>query len=169
MFPAGAKSSESAVDGEPGISATVWFNAVPVQSIVAKRWKTTLPVGAGTPAGVPAALATNTLSCTIVPAATVVTTAPEALRMSVRTASSAQSFDASTLSPALASPLSRCNVTPPTATSVFALIVDEPVVLDVITTVHEPDPAEVVQPLGPTKLAGPASVKLIVVPFGALA
>ena len=35
MFAVGAKSSESAVDGEPGVSATVWFTAVPVQSIVA--------------------------------------------------------------------------------------------------------------------------------------
>jgi len=34
MLPVGAKASEVAVEGDPGVSGTVWFVAVPVQSIV---------------------------------------------------------------------------------------------------------------------------------------
>src|SRR5580765_970233 len=170
MLPVGAKSSVTAVEGEPGVTAAVWFVGVPVQSMVGYRWKITLPVGFGTPAGVPAVRVTNALSCTTVPATTVVTTPPVALRMSVRTLSSAHSFAASALSPAFESPLCRCIVTPPTVTSVAALIVVVPVVEEPITTVHEPEPPAVVQLLGPTKLAGPdGSEKLIVVPFGAFA
>src|SRR4051812_34515960 len=115
----------------------------------------TLPVGFGTAPGVPAALPRNSLSWTTVPATTVVTAAPLGLRMSVRAVSSAQSFVASPLSPALPSALARCSGTPLTPTVVLALIVDVPVVVDLITTVQEPVPPAVVQPLGPTKLAGP--------------
>jgi len=60
-------------------------------------------------------------------------------------------------------------VTPPTVTSVLALIVDVPIVEELITTVQEPVAPAVVQLLGPTKAAGPASEKLIVVPAGAFA
>src|SRR5262249_16273739 len=61
---------------------------------------------------------------------------------------------------------------PPTVTVVVALIVVEPVVGELITTVHEPVPPDVVQLEGPTK-AAPAppefvSVNVITVPSGAL-
>src|SRR5690242_5401014 len=137
MFAVGAKSSDTAVDGEPGVSATVWFTAgVPVQSGDVKRWKITLPVGAGTPAGAPAIRSTNTLSWTTVPETMVVTTVPDAFRMSVRAVESAQSFDAFALSPGLESAVSRCKVRPPTPTSVLALMVVAPTVVDLMTTLH---------------------------------
>jgi hypothetical protein len=63
--------------------------------------------------------------------------------MSVRAVASAHNFDASAPSPALASPVSRCNGTPPTVTSVFAFTLDEPGAEDTITTVHEPVPPAV--------------------------
>src|SRR5262245_44218348 len=173
MLPVGAKSSDNPVDGEPAVSATVWFVGVPVQSIVLYRWKTTVPVGFGTLPGVPAALATRTRSCTTVPETTVVTTAPLELRISVATVSSAQVFVASPLSPTLPSPVERVSAVPPTVTVVVARTVVVPVVDDVITTEHEPKPPEVVQLLGPTNaaVAPPefVSVKLIVVPLGAFA
>jgi hypothetical protein len=79
----------------------------------------------------------------------------------------AQAFDASALSPAFPSPLSRCRVMPPTVTLVLALIVVVPVVVDLITTVHEPVPPLVVQLFGPTNAPGPETIaKMIVVPFG---
>src|SRR4051795_7955757 len=93
MFAVGAKSSETAVDGAPGVSATVWFVvAGPEQSFDVKRWKMTVPVGLGMPAGVPASRSTNTLSCTTVPDTTVVITAPDAFRMSVRAVASPLGF-----------------------------------------------------------------------------
>jgi hypothetical protein len=70
---------------------------------------------------------------------------------------------------AFPSPLSRCTATLLTVTFVLALIVELPLVDELITTVHEPLPPDVVQLLGPTKLAGPVIVKLIAVPFGAFA
>src|SRR5512132_501907 len=87
--------------------------------------------------------------------------------MSVRAVASAHNFDASAPSPAFASPVSRCNVNPPTTTSVFALTLDEPGAVDTITTVHDPEPPAVTHELGPTKLPAPVKTKVIVVPFGA--
>src|SRR3954449_7446875 len=141
VFPTGAKSSETAVGGVPGVSATVWFVvAPPVQSLDGKRWKMTFPVGFGTPAGVPSSRSTNTLSCTTVPATTVVTTAPDGFRMSVLAVASPQSFAASALSPVLASALARCKVTPLTTMSVLALVVVVPTVEETMTTLQEPLP-----------------------------
>src|SRR5262249_9698083 len=72
------------------------------------------------------------------------------------------------LSPGFASPVSRCNTTPLTVTSVAAFTTDTPGVADVITTVHEPVPPDVVQLVGPTNEPGPDTiVKLITVPSGA--
>jgi nicotinamide riboside transporter PnuC len=89
-----ANESESAVEGDPGVSATDWFVGVPVQLIVVYRWKTTVPVGFGTEAGVSAVRVTNTRSWTTVPATAVVITVPAAFRMSVRAVASPQFFDA---------------------------------------------------------------------------
>src|SRR3954468_10714921 len=172
MHPAvGAKSAETAVDGSPCVSATDWSVAVPVQSPVAYRWKTTVPVGLGPAAGVPDVRCTNPLSWTIVPATTDVTTPPVALRMSVRTVSSPQFFAASELSPALASPVARCNVRPPTPTSVVARTIVAPVAAEVICTVHDPVVPTVAQLFTPpTKLPGPLRIENpIAVPAGALA
>src|SRR3954454_23552611 len=172
MLPAvGAKSAETAVDGAPCVSATDWSVAVPVQSPVAYRWKTTVPVGFATDAGVPDARCTNTLSWTIVPATTDVTTPPVALRMSVRAVASSQFFAASALSPAFASPVARCNVRPPTPTSVVARTTVVPVAADVICTVQDPVVPTVAQLFTPpTKLPGPLRIENpIAVPAGALA
>ena len=48
MLAVAAKLSDTAVDGLPGVSATVWSVGVPVQSSVVSRWKTTFPLGAAT-------------------------------------------------------------------------------------------------------------------------
>src|SRR3954469_11781404 len=113
------------------------------------------------------------MSCTTVPETTDVTTPPAAFRMSVRAVASAHNFDASPLSPAFASPVSRCKVNPPTTTSVLALIVVVPVVVELITTLQEPVPPAVVHEFAPTKaaVAPPefVSENLIVVLFGAFA
>src|SRR5262249_18454533 len=65
--------------------------------------------------------------------------------------------------------VSRCNVTPATVTSVVACTTVAPTEDDVICTVQEPVPPEVVQLFTPpTKLPGPETIeKLITVPFGA--
>src|SRR6185436_4006332 len=62
-----------------------------------------------------------------------------------------------------------CNVTPRTLTSVVALTDERPAVGEVMTTLQDPVPPDVVQALGPTKLAGPVIVNVIVVPLGAFA
>ena len=90
MLPATVKSDDSAVPS--AASATVWSTEAPVQSSLVKRWKTTLPVGSGTAAGVPAVRVTNTLSWTTVPGAAVVITAWAGSWMSVRAVASAHSF-----------------------------------------------------------------------------
>jgi hypothetical protein len=173
MSAVGAKPSDTAADGEPGVRATVWFVGVPRQSIVVYRWKTTVPVGFGTLAGVPALLATDTVSCTVVPVTTAVTAAPLESRMFVPTVASAQVFEASAPSPVFPSPVERLSAVPPTVTVVLARTFVVPAVDDLITTVHEPEPPEVAQPLGPTNaaVAPPefVSVKLITVPSGAFA
>jgi hypothetical protein len=110
------------------------------------------------------------MSCTTVPALTEVTTLLLESRISVRAVSSAQNFDAG---PELESVefVSRCRSTPPTSTSVVALIVVVPDDNELMTTVQEPVPPEVVQLLEPTNaaVAPPEFVneKLIVVPLGA--
>ena len=75
------------------------------------------------------------------------------------------------LSPAFVSPVDRVSGTPATVTFVVAWIVVVPIVGELITTVHDPVPPDVVQLDGPWKVADapPAfdSVKLIVVPSGA--
>ena len=143
-----------------------------MQLIDAKRWKTTLPVGFATAAGVPAVRATNTRSCTTVPATAVVITAPELLRMSVRAVASAHNFEASALSPNFPSPVDRNNDTPPTTTVVEAFTDVVPVVEELITTVHEPVTPTVVQLLGPTNAAEAppefVNANEITVPAGAL-
>jgi hypothetical protein len=82
-----------------------------------------------------------------------------------------QIFVASGLSPAFVSPVDRVSGTPATVTFVVAWIVVVPIVGELITTVHDPVPPDVVQLDGPTNVADapPAfdSVKLIVVPSGA--
>src|SRR5215208_1775502 len=112
----------------------------------------TLPVGFGTFAGVPAVRATNTLSCTTVPATAVVITAPCAFKISVRADASAHNFTASALSPNFPSPVDRDNDTPPTTTVVAARTVVVPVADELITTEHEP-PAATVHELAPTNAA----------------
>src|SRR6266545_3966931 len=80
----------------------------------------------------------------------------------------AHSFVASMLSPALPSFDSRCSATPPTLTSVAAQTFVVPVVAELIVTVQEPVPPDVLQVAGPMKPPGPETIeKLIVVPFGA--
>ena len=64
--------------------------------------------------------------------------------------------------------VSRCSRTPLTVTSVAACTTVTPGVADVITTVQEPVPPDVVQLVGPTNEPGPDTmVKLITVPSGA--
>ena len=101
------------------------------------------------------------------PETAVVTTAPDALKISVRAVTSAHNFDASALSLSFPSPVSRQRQ----ATNhhvVFAFTLVEPGALDTITTVHQPVVPTVVQLLGPTKLPAPVSVNVNVVPAGAL-
>jgi len=93
----------------------------------------TLPVGFGTPAGVPAVRATNARSRTTVPATAVVITAPDPFKISVRAVASPHNFEASALSPNFASPVDRTNDTPATITVVDALTDVEPVVGELIT------------------------------------
>src|SRR5262249_46022184 len=62
---------------------------------------------------------------------------------------STQFFCAFGLSPAFASPVSRCNGTPLTVTSVAAFATVTPGVAEVICTVHEPVPPAVVQVFTP--------------------
>src|SRR5262249_33273059 len=72
------------------------------------------------------------------------------------------------LSPGKPSPVSPWITRPPTETSVAAFTTVVPVVLELITTVQEPVPPDVVQVFGPTKLPGPLTfVKVITVPAGA--
>jgi hypothetical protein len=99
MLPLIVKLLVTAVDGEPGVNATVWSVDEPVQAAFVYRWKMTFPVGFGTLADVPAALVTETLSWTTRPAPPLVTTWPLELRMSVVTASSAHSFVAGPVPP----------------------------------------------------------------------
>src|SRR6185436_16571702 len=84
----------------------------------------------------------------------------------------AQPLVASVESPGCLSFVSRWRTRPPTMTSVLALIVVVPAVGELITTVHEPVPPDVVHELGPTNVAvaPPAllSENVIVVPSGAL-
>src|SRR5262245_22000981 len=78
------------------------------------------------------------------------------------------SLFASGPSPAFVSPVSRCNDTPDTVTSVLARITVWPVAVELLVTWHEPDPPEVVQLSGPTKPPGPDRIeKVIRVPSGA--
>src|SRR4051812_39452194 len=169
MLPAvGAKSAETAVDGSPCVSATDWSVAVPVQSPVAYRWKTTVPVGFGTAAGVPDVRCTNTLSWTIVPATTDVTTPPVALRMSVRTVSSPQFFAALPLPPDAvfaAVPVVRVTMAPPTGIPDVAETTVVPVVAEVIVTVQLADgaPPVYVHDGEPTKPPGPLTIDAVAV------
>src|SRR5438874_582933 len=99
MLPTIVKVLLTAVDGEPGVSATVWSVDVPEQFAFVYRWKITLPVGFATEPAVPAAFATYTLSWTTRPAEPVVTTLLFASRMSVVTTSSDQFLLALSLPP----------------------------------------------------------------------
>src|SRR5262245_45448495 len=82
-----------------------------------------------------------------------------------------QSLRASALSPGFPSPVVRVSGTPPTVTVVVALIIVVPDVGELIVTVHEPVPPDVVQLDGPTNVADAPAVfvseKAIDVPFGA--
>ena len=101
----------------------------------------TVPVGAGTAAGVPAAFATVASSWTTVPAATVVpvTSVPAALRTFVTIVESAQFLLAFPLPPAavLAGvPVVRVIVWPPTGMFDVAETAVVPVAAEVIVTVQ---------------------------------
>src|SRR5262249_60252841 len=77
-------------------------------------------------------------------------------------------FRASGLSPGQPSLACRCRPTPASPTPRSSDLTVVPGVADVMTTVHEPVPPEVVQLDGPTKLPGPLTLlKLITVPSGA--
>src|SRR5215208_2802552 len=153
----------------PPASATVSSTELPVQSKLVKRWKTTLPVGSGTPAGVPAVRVTNALSCTTVADRTLVMTPWPASWTSVRTVSSAHSFVAG---PLLApEPLVwRVSVTPPTDAVTWALTTVVPAVGEVRVIVQLPVAATVAHGFGVVNEPGPLSiVKLIGVAAGAFA
>src|SRR6476661_4130687 len=80
-----------------------------------------------------------------------------------------QSLFASELSPAWPSFVSRCSATPLTVTSVAARTTVVPATADVITTVHEPVAASVVQVFTPpTNDPGPLTIENVIsVPAGA--
>jgi hypothetical protein len=149
-------------------SGTTWSTEAPVQLIVVERWNVTLPVGAGTPAGTPAAFSTNTLSCTIVPVRTDVTALWFESWMSVRTVESAQSFVAGPELAPVASVL-RVSVTPPTTVVTCALTTVVPGVVETRLIVQVPVAPSVGHGLTVVNAPGPESiVKPISVPAGAL-
>jgi hypothetical protein len=61
---------------------------------------------------------------------------PLAFMMSVRAVASPHSFAAEALSPAWPSPVSRWTLTPPSVTSMLALIDEAPFVEEAMTTLH---------------------------------
>src|SRR6266540_2089690 len=168
MLPAIVKLLLTAVDGEPGVNATVWSVDAPEQFAFVNLWNVTLPVGSGTAAGVPASRFTYALSWTTRPPVPLVTTWLLELRMSVVTASSAHSFVALPLSPTFESPVSRFSTTPPTVTAVAAFTTVVPGVAVVSVIVQLPVPPAVVQGLAVVKPPGPLTIEnVICVPSGA--
>src|SRR5262249_20662941 len=81
---------------------------------------------------------------------------------------STQLLAAFALSPAFPSPVERVSGTPPTEPIVDAFSVATPAVEEVRLTEHEPVPPAVVQLAGLTEPGPVTTVKLIVVPFGAV-
>ena len=129
-----------------------------------------MPVGFGTPAGVPAPLDEHLVVHDEARTARKHDVVAESW-MSVRAVASAHSLFAAALSPTLPSPVARVSETPPTETVVVALIVVVPGRGRADLTVHEPVPPVVRQKLLPTKLADAppefCSENVIWVPFGA--
>src|SRR6266540_264887 len=181
MLPAIVKLLLTAVDGEPGVNATVWSVDAPEQFAFVNLWNVTLPVGSGTAAGVPASRFTYALSWTTRPPVPLVTTWLLAVRMWLAVTglvafcgviwmlASTHVLTAFALSPTCASPVARLSTNPPTVTAVEALSVVTPAVAEVSDTEHSPVVPTVLQLAG-VRMPGPLTMlKLIVVPAGAFA